>query len=367
MVLVPQPNQQTHGRPENPDLRKVRGASRMASPDWGWSGAAPLVSPVGLEQRLSSVVVDLLPRRQSPVCSIVGELLDLAARYARYLHQDELGPTRAEQIAALRQLLEQLDLLCRDLRCLPAHLRVALGSRLAQDERWCHENRNFATALSGDSASLEALYEAAVDVGASLVRAQAIRDAELMESLSEIAKRAWGVLGSLDTTTALKVALDAPLRPAAAGADDMPGTEPLTVLCTEIDGLGHRFDKTLSRLRSARGPEPRVSLPWLVWQLCDLWVRESGEAVTSSAVRKGKYTSEPQSPAGRFVLAAVEALQPSEAWLREHEIERAPVRARTIVGSKNLYRAIHFGMRQYVAHHPSANRRGRPKAKTPTP
>src|SRR5262249_58166293 len=104
-----------------------------------------------------------------------------------------------------------------------------------------------------------------------------------------------------------------------------------------------------------------------VGQLWDFWVREGGGAVRSSEVGKGKYTSEPQSPAGRFVLAAVEALQPSEAWMREHEIEQAPVRARVIEGPTNLSQAVHFSMRQYVAHHPSANRRGRPKAKTPTP
>src|SRR5436309_12584788 len=112
-----QSSQQAPGRSENPDVRNVNQASRTASPRWGWSGAAPLGSPVGREQRLNFVVADLLPRRQSSVCSLVRELLSLSARYARYLHQDELGPTRGEQIAALRQLLEQLDLLSYSLRC----------------------------------------------------------------------------------------------------------------------------------------------------------------------------------------------------------------------------------------------------------
>ncbi len=366
MVSVPQSSQQARGRSENPDLRKIRPASRIATPRWGWSGAAPHVSPVEHEQRLSSIVVDLLPRRQSPVYSLVGELLALGARYARYLHQDEFGPTRAEQIAALRQILDHLALLCCNLRCLPTRLRVALGSRLAQDERWCQENPNFGTTFSADSVPLDTLYEAAVDIGDWLVRAQAIRDAKLMESLSEIANRTWGLLGSADTTTALKVVLDADLRSTAVAADEMPGSEPLTVLCSQIDGLRRRFDGTLARLRSASGPEPRVSLPWLVWQLCDLWHRETGEVVTSSAVRKGKYTSKPQSLAGKFVLAAVEALQPSEAWLLEHGAEQAPIRARAIVGPVNLYRAVHLSMRQYVTHHPTAHRRGRPRAERPT-
>src|SRR5690348_10260784 len=44
-------------------------------------------------------------------CANCAELCDLGARYRRYLLRDEFGPTRAERMAALRSLLEQLDVL----------------------------------------------------------------------------------------------------------------------------------------------------------------------------------------------------------------------------------------------------------------
>jgi hypothetical protein len=167
MVSVPQSGRQARGRSENPHLRKVRAASRNVSPRWGWSGAAQLASPVGREQRLSSIVVDLLPDASHHSARSWESSSLWGARYARYLHQDELGPTRAEQIAAVCELLDHLALLCCSLRCLPTHLRVALGSHLAQDERWCHKNPTFGTGFSEDSLALDTRYEATVDVGNS--------------------------------------------------------------------------------------------------------------------------------------------------------------------------------------------------------
>src|ERR1700756_550308 len=86
-------------------------------PRWGWSGVAPLTGP-----QLSASDIDLpslLPGHQSSDTQIVLELCDLGARYWRYLHQDEFGPTRAERMAALRSLLEQFDVLMLRLHELP--------------------------------------------------------------------------------------------------------------------------------------------------------------------------------------------------------------------------------------------------------
>jgi len=132
---------------------------------------------------------------------------------------------------------------------------------------------------------------------------------------------------------------------------------PLFALKTQV-GL------TLDRLRKQGGPERQVSVSWLVWEACDLWTRETGEPVTNSAVRNGDYTGSPESPAGRFVLAVVEALQPSESRMPQHLRADAAVRARKLAASP-AYRArmVHFAMRDYVAHHPPPGaRRGRPRA-----
>jgi len=59
------------------------------------------------------------------------ELRDLGGRYHRYLHRDEFGPTRAERIAALRSVLDQLDLLLSRLNGLAGYLRLRLSGQLA--------------------------------------------------------------------------------------------------------------------------------------------------------------------------------------------------------------------------------------------
>ncbi|MFZ0922008.1 MAG: hypothetical protein WA020_03030 [Candidatus Acidiferrales bacterium] len=117
----------------------------------------------------------------------------------------------------------------------------------------------------------------------------------------------------------------------------------------------------LAQLEQKGGPEPYISLYWLVWQLCDLWQRETGKKVTSNAVVKGGYTSKPQSQAGKWVVAAVKALLPSQRWREDHERWGIPIRAR-IFDEACRDRAVHLAMRQYVAAHPPPEpRRGRPK------
>jgi hypothetical protein len=95
----------------------------------------------------------------------------------------------------------------------------------------------------------------------------------------------------------------------------------------------------------------------LVWTLCDCWTRETGELATSSAVRNGKYISQPQSPAGRFVVSAVESLLPDPG---SDQNPVGPVRARNIqLRGGDLERAVHTIMRVYVRHQPGSRRRGR--------
>src|SRR5262249_28839654 len=99
-----------------------------AEPRSGWSGAAPL--PPAPLSAWDTDLEALLPSHHSPIEQIVLELRDLGRRYHRYLHQDELGPTRAERMAALRSVLDQLDLLLSRLNGLPGHLRLWLSTQL---------------------------------------------------------------------------------------------------------------------------------------------------------------------------------------------------------------------------------------------
>src|SRR5207248_182373 len=101
-----------------------------------------------------------------------------------------------------------------------------------------------------------------------------------------------------------------------------------------------------------------ISLSWLVWQLCDLYHRETGKPVTSSAVADYRYTGTPRSPAGRFVLTCAEALRPPQAWTLQPDHRARPQGAR--ISGAALERGVYFAMRKHVAGHPSTgSRRGR--------
>src|SRR6266478_8842665 len=104
---------------------------KPARPRWGWSGVHKIVPPLWAEAALGSVAV-LLPSRQSSIEKIVAKLLVIGSRYHRNLHQDEFGPTRAERMQALRDLLDRLEVLSSRLEALPPQLRLPLRSALAK-------------------------------------------------------------------------------------------------------------------------------------------------------------------------------------------------------------------------------------------
>jgi hypothetical protein len=89
--------------------------------------------------------------------TIVAELLNIGGRYHRYLHQDEFGPTRAERMAALREILDRLEKLGAQLGDVPACLRFALS-----------ENQCVSVAERPGSASLLSMKAEAVDPFASI-------------------------------------------------------------------------------------------------------------------------------------------------------------------------------------------------------
>src|SRR5260370_21070294 len=99
-----------------------------ASPRWGWTGVEKIVPPLWAEAELGSVA-GLLPSRQSSIEKIVAELLVIGSRYHRNLHQDEFGPTRAERMQALRDLLDRLEVLSSRLGALPPQLRLLVSER----------------------------------------------------------------------------------------------------------------------------------------------------------------------------------------------------------------------------------------------
>jgi hypothetical protein len=93
---------------------------------WGFDGVAQIVAPQRAEDDLQAVA-RLLPKCRAPIETIVAELLNIGGQYHRNLHQDEFGPTRAERMAALREILDHLDKLLARLGDLPSGLRFAMS------------------------------------------------------------------------------------------------------------------------------------------------------------------------------------------------------------------------------------------------
>jgi hypothetical protein len=160
------------------------------------------------------------------------------------------------------------------------------------------------------------------------------------------------LLWNLDTTTDGDVVID------AGSAGPVPAdnsADPFIAVCAPVRRLRSRFELALTRLRRRKGPEAR------------LWRRETGQPVTANPVRLGIYTGRPESASGCFVCETVEALQPTAAWIAEHEAAGAHVRAAIMIRPPgDRVQAVHSAMRGYVAADrgdPSVRRRGRPRRK----
>jgi hypothetical protein len=334
-------------------------------PRWGWSGVSKIDRPPSSEAELKSII-DLLPRLRSPVEEIVAELQAIGGRYSRYLHQDEFGPTRAERMQAIREILVPLDELASRFGSLPPHLGLLLSEELLGYVSVTEQlDPNRFNSYSADKAQIDALSDRMSDIHQSLLKGNRTSDATLIEGVSITAGRLIFLLCNLDTTAEANVVFDGPCT-------DLPetnnSTDPLVAASAAIDRMRSRFDLALSRLRRGRGTEVRVSFIWLVRQLCDLWRRETGSPVTVNPVKEGAYTGRPQSAAGRFVCAAAEALQPVSAWVDEHRLPDPPLRAEVITRPPGFrVQAVHSAMRGYIADANSTDsavpRRGRPRKK----
>jgi len=337
---------------------------KPARPRWGWSGVHKIVPPLWAEAELRGVAV-LLPSRQSSIENIVAELLVIGSRHHRNLHQDEFGPTRAERMQALRDLLDGLEVLSSRLEALPPQLRLLVSER--QTEGRCAAGPIDVDPIASycaDKDAIEVVSEIASDVRRDLAGAGSSDDANLIGEVWAAADMVGPLLWNLDSTTDGDVVIDGG---SAVSALTDNSADPFESLCAPVRRLHSRFKLALIHLGRWKGPEARLSLVLLVSQLCDLWQRETGRPVTANPVKLGDYTGRPQSASGRFVCAAVEALQPSAAWIDEHKAVEPHMRAMIMMlPPGHRVQAVHSAMRAYVAADrpdPSAPRRGRPRRK----
>jgi hypothetical protein len=339
-------------------LRKRRGT---AEPRWGWSGVAP-VTPAKLSRADVESILAVLPySRRRPIKPILVELSQLGGRFHRYLHQDEFGPSRAERMAALRALLDYFGVLIPLLKALPTPSRLWLCKQLAvtaSTEILVDMDNDFG-AFANDEEALQqlaaaaSLYDSAADTALTGAAAMAIAD------LTSTAETTAVLFSNLDSTTAGTLIDEFRVHPLSVAWDE---ESYFAIVYARLCRLNNRIERALAQLESRGGPDPLFSLNWLVWELCDLYSRETGQPVTSSAITDYIYTGIPQSQAGRFVLACVEALQPSNTWVMQPDHQWVEKTRRPRILDKNARgRAVYFAMREYVARRPVGTRRGHPK------
>jgi hypothetical protein len=315
-----------------------------ATPRWGWSGAEQLSEPP-LSNEVLTRLYALLVAPRSTVEEFRAKILELGARYHRYLHQDEFGPSRAERMSALRAVLIQIEKLDSLILDLPKHLALDLVN-------------NFDNQPLLQSLTIGQIHHAANVELSSRHPHHSTSNLKVLENICATAGAAIDLISALDTNS------DGELLSDSFSTRLLIEKNMFSVSAAPLLALKEQFGLTLNRLGARHGPEKQLSISWLVWELCDLWTHETGLPVTNSAVRNGDYTGSPESSAGKFVLAVVEALQPSESWMDLHLRTDAPVRARKVAAAPaNQAGTVYSAMRKYVADHaPPGGRRGRPRA-----
>jgi hypothetical protein len=256
---------------------------------------------IGDDSRLRELVA-MLPVRKSSDREILGYLVDLGARFRRWMLQDEFGPDRGEQTAALRVLMKSCRALQKHFLQRSSTFKAALDATLR-----ARNNPN--------SLVLEALYEAVGDV--AHISGKPHRDTVWITQLRDRVYELMMQSQALDTATGGELFVTAAKR--KFDLSQITGLD-FCLADTEcwLNGYVAVVFETLNGLNTRRGPSERVSLKSLVELLCELWERETGNRVTVPAQVNDEQTYRTEIHASRFVTAAVEAMLPDKSWFDEY-------------------------------------------------
>jgi hypothetical protein len=306
----------------------------QTKPCWSWNGADAL-NFSGQTKDFKRLMA-MLPAKQSPDEQISAFLVYLRARFQRWLHQDEFGPTRRQQTAALRALKKSLQTLQRQLAKGARSQREQLDATLRRNDRL--------------APPLERIYEAASDLGLDhQISAASNQKIDWASEIKTCAETTMAQSQSLDTNAdseILFIAIRHSFDPLQTSAPEFA----LADAEQWLSAYWNVVDKTLCALNNRGGTEERVSLKLLVEQLCEFWERETGRRVTAHGMSKLEYTQRTETAAGRFVTAAVDAMIPELSWFDEHRELSHSARAITFLPSQQMDRSrqILVIMRNFV-------------------
>jgi hypothetical protein len=293
----------------------------LAQPRWNWTGVEALVFD-SQDSRLRDLL-NMLPAKRSNDEEIEAFLVDLRARFQRWLHQDEFGPTRRQQTAGVHALMKAVQTLHRLLAKISPSLKTWFEAR--------PRDRN-----DPSNTVLEALYEAASDIEHDLRKANA-PDSQVSWA-SRLGDCVYSVMAqsqALDTNADGEIFLIATERKFESSSATGANFRFVDAERWLTDYWNVLFD-TLQTLNERRGADERVSLKLLVEQLCELWEHETGFCVTAHGVANDVYTGRVETDAGRFISAAIDAMLPSESWFARRPA--LSVRALTFLPCNRLHR-----------------------------
>jgi hypothetical protein len=315
--------------------RGERDRKLQTKPCWSWSGSEALDfarQTYDLER-----LVAMLPEKKSSADEILTFVVGLRARFQRWMHQDEFGPARRQQTAALRALKKSLQTLQRQ-------LAKGVTSQRDQLDAMLRAGKHLSATV------LERLYEGADDLECnSRISGASGREIDWALGIKCRAEKTMAESQSLDTNTDGEILLTTLQH----------RFDPLQ-MCPPDFGLGEAeqwlnvywnvVDQTLRRLNEKGGAEERVSLKLLVEQLGELWERETARLVTAHGMIKLEYTQRTETEAGLFVTSAVEAMLPEPSWFDDHSQSSHLIRATTFLPSRQADRArqILVIMRDFV-------------------
>jgi hypothetical protein len=238
----------------------------QAQPRWNWTGVEALVFD-SQDSRLR-VLLKMLPAKRSSDDEIEAFLVDLRARFQRWLHQDELGPTRRQQAVGVRALMKAVQTLHRLLAKISPSLKPRFETRL-------HDRNDPSNTV------LEAPYEAASDIEHDLRKANAPNSqvswaSRLRDCVYSMIAQSHALDTNADSEIFL-IATERKFESSSATGANFRFADAERWLTDYWSVVFH----ALQALNARRGAEERVSLKLLVEQLCQVWEHETQSPVAA--------------------------------------------------------------------------------------